>query len=64
MKSQMTTYIIRRIGQAIIVVIGVSILVFITIHLIPGGPARALLGPRATQAAIRNFIDRMAITGR
>lgn len=53
----MTTYIIRRIGQAIIVVIGVSILVFITIHLIPGGPARALLGPRATQAAIRTFID-------
>jgi peptide/nickel transport system permease protein len=53
----MTAYIIRRIGQAIIVVIGVTILVFITIHLIPGGPARALLGPRASQAAIRNFID-------
>jgi peptide/nickel transport system permease protein len=53
----MTAYIIRRIGQAIVVVIGVTILVFITIHLIPGGPARALLGPRATQAAIRTFID-------
>lgn len=53
----MTAYIIRRIGQAIIVVIGVTILVFITIHLIPGGPARALLGPRASQAAITNFID-------
>jgi peptide/nickel transport system permease protein len=53
----MTAYIIRRIGQAIIVVIGVTILVFITIHLIPGGPARALLGPRASQAAIRNFLD-------
>lgn len=53
----MTAYIIRRIGQAIIVVIGVTILVFIAIHLIPGGPARALLGPRASQAAIRSFID-------
>jgi peptide/nickel transport system permease protein len=53
----MTAYIIRRIGQAIVVVIGVTILVFITIHLIPGGPARAILGPRATQAAIRTFID-------
>jgi peptide/nickel transport system permease protein len=53
----MTSYIIRRIGQAIIVVIGVTILVFLTIHLIPGGPARALLGPRASAAAIRNFID-------
>lgn len=53
----MTAYIIRRIGQAVIVVIGVTILVFITIHLVPGGPARALLGPRASQAAIRNFID-------
>jgi peptide/nickel transport system permease protein len=31
--------------------------VFVTIHLIPGGPARALLGPRATQSQIRAFID-------
>jgi peptide/nickel transport system permease protein len=53
----MTTYIIRRLGQAFVVVVGVTILVFIAIHLVPGGPARALLGPRATQATITHFID-------
>jgi peptide/nickel transport system permease protein len=50
-------YITRRLAQAVVVVFGVTILVFITIHLIPGGPARALLGPRASQSAIRAFID-------
>jgi peptide/nickel transport system permease protein len=53
----MTVYIVRRLGQAVVVVFGVTILVFIAVHLIPGGPARALLGPRASAAAVRNFID-------
>ncbi len=53
----MSIYLIRRIIQALVVVVGVTIVVFITIHLIPGGPARALLGPRATQSQIRAFID-------
>jgi peptide/nickel transport system permease protein len=53
----MSVYLIRRVLQAIVVVIGVTIVVFVTIHLIPGGPARALLGPRATQSQIRAFID-------
>ena len=34
--------------QSLIIVIGVTIIVFAIIHLLPGGPARALLGPRAT----------------
>jgi peptide/nickel transport system permease protein len=41
-------FIIRRIGQAIIVIIGVTIIVFILRHLLPGNIARAILGIRAT----------------
>ncbi len=52
----MTAYIIRRLIQAVIVVFGVTIIVFIILHLLPGGPARALLGPRATPQAIHQFI--------
>jgi peptide/nickel transport system permease protein len=37
-------FIIRRIGQAIIVIIGVTIIVFILRHLLPGNIARAILG--------------------
>jgi peptide/nickel transport system permease protein len=41
-------YIIRRILGAIPVLFGLSIVVFATIHLIPGDPVRALLGQHAT----------------
>jgi peptide/nickel transport system permease protein len=37
------------------VIIGVTIIAFFLLHLIPGGPARALLGPRATAVQIKQF---------
>jgi peptide/nickel transport system permease protein len=44
-----------RLAQAILVVLGVTIVVFVFLQLLPGGPARALLGPRATPRAIAAF---------
>ena len=52
----MTAFIIRRLLQAVAVVVGVSIVVFIIVHLLPGGPVGALLGPRASPAEIHQFI--------
>ena len=51
----MTSYLARRLGHSLLVVIGVTIVVFILLHLLPGGPARAILGPRATAAAVAAF---------
>ena len=51
----MIGYIIRRIGQALIVILGVTFLVFILSRVIPGGEARAALGPRALPQAIAQF---------
>jgi peptide/nickel transport system permease protein len=48
-------FIIRRIGQAIIVILGVTLIVFILRHLLPGSIARAILGIRATPYAIAAF---------
>lgn len=45
-------FIARRLIQSIPVVIGVTLVVFLLIHLIPGDPARTLLGPRATPDSI------------
>jgi peptide/nickel transport system permease protein len=53
----MIPYIARRMAQAVFVVLGVTIIVFIILHLLPGGPARALLGPRATTQQVQEFID-------
>jgi peptide/nickel transport system permease protein len=51
----MVAYLLRRVVQAIIVVFAVSIIVFILLHLLPGGPARAILGPRAIKPRILAF---------
>lgn len=43
----------------IVVVFVVTIVVFILLHLLPGGPARAALGPTATPLQIRTFNHQM-----
>ncbi len=51
----MIAYLVRRVLQAIVVMIGVSLIVFLLFHLLPGGPAQAVLGFRANPATIRAF---------
>ncbi|MGA7088586.1 MAG: ABC transporter permease [Candidatus Dormiibacterota bacterium] len=51
----MIGFILRRFGQSIVVVIGVTIATFILLHLLPGSPIRAILGPRATPLAIHQL---------
>jgi peptide/nickel transport system permease protein len=50
-----TWYLVRRVGQAIAVVIGVMILTFVLIHMEPGSVARSILGVRATGDRIAIF---------
>ena len=51
----MIRYLVRRTGQAVVVVFLVTIIVFGEIHLLPGGPARAILGTQATPSSIKAF---------
>jgi peptide/nickel transport system permease protein len=48
----MIGFLIRRVLQAILVAFFVTVITILLIHLFPGGPVRALLGPRATQQQI------------
>lgn len=57
----MSQYIIRRLFEAIPVVIGVSVLVFLLIHLIPGDPAIALLGERASEENVAAIRERLGL---
>lgn len=52
----MIVFLIRRLVQSLVVVVGVTIIVFILVHLLPGGPARAELGGRATPQQVHLFI--------
>ena len=51
----MIGYTLRRVAQAVVVVLGVTVLVFVLEHIIPGNLARAILGPRASAGAIAAF---------
>jgi peptide/nickel transport system permease protein len=51
----MTTYLARRLLQSVVVVIGVVLVTFILVHLLPGGPARAALGVKATPQGVAHF---------
>src|ERR1700689_4899406 len=46
------TFVVRRLLLLIPVAIGVTIIAFFMIHLIPGDPARTILGIHATPKAI------------
>jgi peptide/nickel transport system permease protein len=51
----MTAYVVRRVGQAVVVLLLVSVIVFVLLHELPGGTARAVLGPMATNTSIEQF---------
>lgn len=51
----MTKFLVRRCSQAVVVLLLVSVIVFGLLHLLPGGPARAILGTHATPTNIAAF---------
>jgi peptide/nickel transport system permease protein len=51
----MATYLVKRLFQFIPVLLGISILVFFLLHLIPGDPALTLLGQDATNADLERL---------
>lgn len=51
----MIWFVIRRILVSIVVLLGVSLVVFLMLHLISDSPGRAVLGQQASQAAVDAF---------
>jgi peptide/nickel transport system permease protein len=51
----MIGYLIRRLLQAILVTFFVTVITLALVHLFPGGPIRAMLGPRASEAQVAYF---------
>ncbi len=51
----MLGYLVRRLLQALLVLFFVTMMVLALVHLFPGGPIRAMLGPRATVAQVAYF---------
>jgi peptide/nickel transport system permease protein len=57
----MTKYIIRRLIATIPVLIGLSIVLFAFVHLLPGDPTRAILGQHATPESIARLREGLGL---
>jgi len=51
----MGNYIAKRLFQVVPVLLGVTVIVFLLLHLTPGDPAELMLGPEATPQTVREL---------
>ena len=54
----MTRFVVRRGGQALLALLGVSVVVFALIHFVPGDPVRAAMGARFDPVRYQALIER------
>src|SRR5262245_36469781 len=57
----MFKFVVRRLLLLVPVLIGLSILVFVWIRALPGGPAQALLGERADQESVQQIREQYGL---
>jgi peptide/nickel transport system permease protein len=57
----MVNYIIKRLLALIPILIGVAVIVFLIVHLIPGDPAQTMLGERASDEALAKLREDMGL---
>lgn len=57
----MLAYALRRIGLGLMILSTVMLLMFVLVFLVPGNPARAILGPRATPEMLASATERMGL---
>ena len=57
----MLKFMVKRLALAVVIALLSVTLLFIIVHLIPGDPARTMLGPRATPELIADLETRMGL---
>ena len=57
----MLSFILRRVLLAVPVCLGISILVFLLIHLVPGDPARVMLGLQANEQTVAKIHEELGL---
>jgi peptide/nickel transport system permease protein len=57
----MLRYVVRRLLLLVPILLGVSILIFFWVHALPGNPASALLGERATPELVQQYKERYGL---
>jgi peptide/nickel transport system permease protein len=54
-------YILQRLALAIVVILGVTFVVFMIMQIVPGDPARVVLGPYASDESVAGLRERLGL---
>ena len=54
-------YVLQRLLLALIVVLGVTFVVFLIMQIVPGDPARVVIGPYANDESVRGLRERLGL---
>lgn len=57
----MGRFLVRRLGQAVLVVVGVVVLTFVVVRMLPGDPAAAYAGSRASAADLQRAREELGL---
>ncbi|MBX6353673.1 MAG: ABC transporter permease [Thermoflavifilum sp.] len=57
----MYAYIIRRLGSAVVVLFGISVVSFLLIYAIPADPARLIVGPKAPPSVVEGMRHQLGL---
>lgn len=57
--SKLYVTILKRLGWALVVLIGLSVIIFSLMRIIPGDPARLALGPTVPEEIVERYRERM-----
>ncbi|WP_416356212.1 ABC transporter permease [Aureimonas phyllosphaerae] len=57
----MAVYLARRLVQAVLILIGVSLITFVLLYLLPADPARQIAGRTATAAQVANIRSQLGL---
>ena len=55
------TYLLRRLLQAFIVLIGVTLLIFVMLRIVPGNPVETMMGEHADAATVARMTAEMGL---
>ena len=59
----MARLVLQRLALLVPTLLGLSVLLFLWVRALPGGPATALLGERATPEAVERIQSRLKLNG-
>lgn len=57
----MTGYLLRRLAQSAFILIGISLVTFVLLYLLPADPARQIAGRSATPETVQNIRDQLGL---